>query len=91
MNASRIAFRTSTAYSADRYTNWQAVAQALLDAGYTDRKAEAIMCSKWARWAADASGQEYGKVQPSVLVAYAKKQGGFAVDKLTAEHFAALR
>lgn len=45
--------RTVDAYSRDRYQSWAAVAKALLAAGYSLEESEAIMKSKWARWAAD--------------------------------------
>ncbi|MFM9469743.1 hypothetical protein ACKI1K_43920, partial [Streptomyces scabiei] len=41
------------AYSADRYNSWPAVAQVLINRGYNDRQVEAIMRSKWTRWAND--------------------------------------
>lgn len=42
-------------YSEDRYQSWPAVAEMLLRRGYTPLEAEAIMRSKWTRWAADQS------------------------------------
>lgn len=40
-------------YSEDRYRSWVAVAKMLLRRGYTPIQAEAIMRSKWTRWASD--------------------------------------
>ena len=47
-------------YSEDRYVSWPAVAQALLDRGFSMVEAEAIMRSKWTRWAGDMSDADYG-------------------------------
>lgn len=51
--AVRLAEATSDAYSVDRYANWSAVVEMLLGRGFTEREAEAILRSKWTRWAAD--------------------------------------
>lgn len=40
-------------YSEGNYRSWPAVAQTLLNRGYTPLEAEAIMRSKWTRWASD--------------------------------------
>lgn len=75
-------------YSEDRYANWTGVAKALLK-HFDERQVEAIMLSKWARWAADqAAGRyQYGKFPAKVLVEFAVKQGAVAVKQLTEEHF----
>lgn len=65
--AKAIADRCSDAYSSDRYNSWAAVAQTCLDMGYDEREAEAIMRSKYTRWAADSSGAPYGKVPAHAL------------------------
>jgi len=49
-----LAAKTSDAYSADSYTNWTACARLLARLGYDEREAEAILRSKWTRWARDA-------------------------------------
>lgn len=51
--ARALAEKTSDAYSYDRYRNWQSVIKALLIRGYTEREVEAIVRSKWMRWAGD--------------------------------------
>lgn len=51
--AARVVDQTSAAYSADRYADWAAVAEMLLNRGYTEQEAAAILLSKWTRWAAD--------------------------------------
>ena len=49
-----LAVRTADAYSADRYASWVACARLLVTVrGYSLREAEAILRSKWMRWAAD--------------------------------------
>jgi hypothetical protein len=73
--AAALAERTGDAYSYDRYDNWTEVAKALLEAGYSEREAEAIMRSKWTRWAADfaeGKGQRYGRVTADSVLAYMK-------------------
>lgn len=62
-------------YSQDRYASWEDVAQALLDEGYSEKEAEAIMRSKWTRWAADHSGQKYGRVTTFAITSYLDNNG----------------
>lgn len=87
--ARQLATRTEDAYSADRYANWTAVADKLLRAGYDEKQAEAIMRSKWTRWAADADSQKhtYGNHPAKIVVEFAAEQGMAAVVKLTEETF----
>lgn len=60
--ALKLADKTRDAYSAARYgREWPKVAQLLLERGYTEREAEAIMRSKWMRWAADVSVDELAR------------------------------
>lgn len=79
-------------YSADRYRDWAGVARMLLRRGYTDQEAEAIMRSKWTRWAADMSGQAYGRVTTSALAKFLddpkQKCTKEEVVKMTVETFA---
>lgn len=63
-----IARRTQDAYSSDRYRSWRAVAAALLKRGYDERQVEAIMRSKWTRWA--AADQVMGKASAKDLLAF---------------------
>lgn len=49
-----LAEKTAEAYSAGDYRNWSAVCRMLLARGYSEREAEAILRSKWTRWAGDA-------------------------------------
>lgn len=48
-----LAERTRDAYSVDRYVSWSACAEMILLLGYSEDEAEAILRSKWMRWAAD--------------------------------------
>lgn len=65
-----LAVWTLNAYSVKAYANWRDVAALLLRRGYTAAEAEAIMRSKWTRWASDASNVEYGKVPASAVADY---------------------
>lgn len=57
-----VANACADAYSFDRYKSWSAVAEMLLRRGLSEKQAEAVMRSKWTRWAADASAARYGRV-----------------------------
>lgn len=62
--------RTQDAYSVDRYASWVACAALLLRRGYSEREAEAILRSKWMRWASDGSGAPYGKATSGDLARF---------------------
>lgn len=64
--AQALADKTSGAYSANGYRSWSAVAHALLQRGFSEREAEAILRSKWTRWAR----QRNGKSQASDLLRF---------------------
>lgn len=87
ITAKAIAERTSGAYSFDRYRNWDSVAAALIGAGFTAAETEAIMLSKWARWAAD-SYDRYENIPAKALVNFAKAQTRNELNSLVAETFA---
>lgn len=55
--AREIAERTSDAYSFDRYASWPACALMLARRGFTAREIEAILRSKWTRWAGDEANK----------------------------------
>lgn len=61
--AIEVARKCEDAYSFDRFTSWTAVAEMLLRRGYDHKQAEAVMRSKWTRWAADASDKKFGKAR----------------------------
>lgn len=54
LRAATLAAKTDDAYSAQSYKSWTAVALLLLARRYSEQEAEAIMRSKWTRWAGDA-------------------------------------
>lgn len=66
--AKQIADRTQDAYCYDRYRSFKVCAKAILDLGYTERETEAILRSKWMRWAADVQGGKYGQVPAKAIV-----------------------
>lgn len=53
-NPAQMAKDTSDAYSADGYTSWNSVCLLLAQRGFNSYEAEAILRSKWTRWARDA-------------------------------------
>lgn len=59
--AAALAAKTADAYSVDRFSSWKAVAEALLRAEYSEEQAEAILRSKFTRWAADQADARYGR------------------------------
>lgn len=64
----QMAERLSDAFSSDRYRNgWSATIRMLRGRGYSDQQVEAIIRSKWTRWAGDHSGKRYGQVTASDL------------------------
>lgn len=80
--------KTSDAYSYDRYNSWEACIKKLRKAGYSDREIEAILRSKWTRWAADSSSAPYGKASSVALMNYINKnETKESVEQLTKETF----
>lgn len=59
--AKALAYHTSGAYSYDAYKNWDAVIQMCLDLGYSEMETEAIVRSKWTRWACDSDTNRGGR------------------------------
>jgi hypothetical protein len=58
-----LAGETLDAYSANRYRSWTACARFLLEEGWSEKQAEAILRSKVMRWAADRSASETADVR----------------------------
>lgn len=89
--AQQIAERTEDAYSFDRYApqEWSRTAQLLAKRGHDARVIEAILRSKWMRWAADAGGRDYGKAKASDLIKWLEKSNinQTDLDPLVAETF----
>jgi len=68
--AAALAEKTADAYSFDRYGSWHAVCEVLARRGLTALEIEAVVRSKWTRWAADSSDYRYGKVPARAVVDY---------------------
>jgi hypothetical protein len=71
--AAAIAEQTADSFSFDRYRNWKAVAAMLLARGLNEREAEAVLRSKWTRWAADAANKKYGRACAEDLETFMNK------------------
>jgi hypothetical protein len=87
--AKELAEKTSGAYSYDRFKNWDAVIQMLLNKGYSDREVEAIVRSKWTRWACDGdtSKNRYGYHTSKCLESFMKGTTQKEVDDLVNDTF----
>jgi len=87
--------RISDAYSSDRYNGGFAPCiRALRIRKYDDRQIEAMLRSKWTRWAADASSRTYGHANSADFLRFLDNYNGKGkpieieeVKKLTEEHF----
>ncbi len=65
----------SDAYSTDNYNNnWIPSIKMLRKRGYNDLQVEAIIRSKWTRWAADGSDKRYGRVNSADLARFLDAQ-----------------
>lgn len=84
-----LAAQLEGAYSTDRYRNgWAGCVRMLVKRGYTAPQIEAIIRSKWTRWAADASASRYGHATGADLARFLDKDQGAtmeAVDQMVAE------
>ena len=49
---------------------WSASIRMLRKRGYDDRQIEAIIRSKWTRWAGDCSNKDYGRVTSADLARF---------------------
>jgi hypothetical protein len=89
--AKALAEETSGAYSYDRFKNWEAVIQMLLNKGYSDLEVEAIVRSKWTRWACDhdTGRNRYGRHTSSAMMRFMKGTPQSEVTQLTIETFGA--
>lgn len=61
VRAAQIATKTADAYSAGGYTSWLACVKMLAKRGLDDASIEAVLRSKWMRWARDCSDNPSGK------------------------------
>ena len=79
LNVKDFAEQLSDAYSTDNYNyNWAPSIKMLRKRGYDDRQVEAIIRSKWTRWAADGSGKGYGRNNSKDLAKFLDKQSNLA-------------
>ena len=88
LTTKELAEKTSDAYSFDRYNSWEACVKKLRNNGLNDREIEAVLRSKWTRWAADASKNAYGKASSNDLMNYINKcENKKSIEELTKETF----
>lgn len=88
LTTKELAEKTSDAYSFDRYNSWEACVKKLRANGLNDREIEAVLRSKWTRWAADMSKNVYGKASSNDLMNYINKcETKESIQKLTKETF----
>ncbi len=73
-NPNQLAKETSDAYSAASYTSWNSVCLLLAQRGFNRWEAEAILRSKWTRWARDMWDKP-SKPTSSALAAYLDMYG----------------
>ena len=87
--AKDLAEKTSDAYSSDRFASWEGVVQTLLNLGYSEIETEAIVRSKWTRWACDmdTSGNRYGRHTSTAMVRFLKGTPQSEVTALVNETF----
>lgn len=84
----QLADKCADAYSTSRYRgNWAPCIRALRREGFNDREIEAILRSKWTRWAADQGGQRYGQARVKDLLEFVAAHRN-EVPQLVAETFA---
>ena len=90
--AKALAEQTSDAYSADRFASWESVIQSLLNLGYTELETEAIVRSKWTRWACDhdTGRNRYGRHTSSAMIRFMKDTPQSEVTALVYETFGEL-
>lgn len=68
--AKEIADKSSDAYSSGRYVSWYGCALSLLKRGYSDKEVEAILRSKWMRWAGDSSDKPFGRYTSGDIIRF---------------------
>lgn len=84
----KFAKELSDAYSTAAYGGWVGCIKMLRKRGYDDRQIEAIIRSKWTRWARDMASSYKGT--PKMLAAYLDNEKNLArqVEELIQETFA---
>lgn len=86
----QLAEQLSDAYSTNAYNNgWSGCVRMLRARRFNDKQIEAIIRSKWTRWAADRSDKPYGRVTSADLSRFLDGTRNLLseVDKLTRETF----
>ncbi len=73
LTVKEMAQKTSDAYSSTRYNSWESCVRQLQKLGLNDQEVEAVLRSKWTRWAADSSNAPYGKATSKDLLRYIEK------------------
>lgn len=69
------------AYSTSNYNgNWSPCIKMLRKRGCDDRQVEAIIRSKWTRWAADGSGKSYGRNNSKDLAKFLNETPNLAAE-----------
>jgi len=85
------AMELSDAYSTDRYRGgWRPCITMLRRRGLSDRQVEAVIRSKWTRWAADQAanrGKRYGQATSTDLEAFLETVSDPEIERLTMETF----
>lgn len=88
LTVKEIAEKTSDAYSVGRYNSWEACIKALKKINLDEKEIEAVLRSKWTRWAADSSNAPYGKASSNDLIRYIEKnETKESIKRLTQETF----
>jgi hypothetical protein len=86
-----LAEELADAYSTDSYKGgWSGCVRMLRKRGYSDHQIEAIVRSKWTRWAGDFSDRPYGYRTSTDLASFLdsmKDKERSEVEALTREHW----
>ena len=78
-----LAIKTQDAYSVLAYRNWAAVCVFLLKRGYTEEETEAILRSKWMRWAGDfAKNNRYGYLTSADVARFLDSGNGISHEEV---------
>ncbi len=89
-NVAEFADELSDAYSTDRYKNgWGSCIKMMRKRGLNDQQIEAIIRSKWTRWAGDASDNAYGQINSADLARFLDSETMASIESLTRESFGA--
>lgn len=86
-SAAALAAKCSDAYSYDRYTDtgWWSCVRFLQRKGYDDREIEAVLRSKYMRWASDDTGKAYGNANSKDLERFIERCASLFTPKAIAD------